>query len=416
MVRTGAAAVLAVALTMVVAPGPVAAADPSVTVGTKTLSADRTAPIDPAGDTITVRGTGYDPAKGIYVAICAIPAGGGVPTPCGGGEDRSGASGSSSWITNDPPSYASGLTAPYGPGGSFQVQLRVSANLPGGLDCRQIACAVTTRNDHTRSSDRSQDVLLPLTFAAVAAPTSAPPPTTAPATTTTTAPPTTTTTAPVDVARPAPSTRPTDDGAGVTDGTRTVQLDSGEPLPVDGRPVVITGRGFDPDKSLDVEVCAVPPTGEPPTACATSAIAAGPAKAAAHVVAPLDPAAAATPRRCRHARPGRSVRGDGVRPPRPRRSRRDRLPRRRRAPSSCATTTDAPPTVAGARRPHRLRRRHRRLDPTTPRRPTTRSPSPTPTSSPTPRARRPWPSCSADSCSPGRQPPVVVVARRRSTS
>ncbi|MEZ5133871.1 MAG: hypothetical protein R2699_02090 [Acidimicrobiales bacterium] len=283
------------ALTMVVAPGPVAAADPSVTVGSKTLSADRTAPIDPAGDTITVRGTGYDPAKGIYVAICAIPAGGGVPTPCGGGEDRSGASGSSSWITNDPPSCASGLTAPYGPGGSFQVQLRVSANLPGGLDCRQIACAVTTRNDHTRSSDRSQDVLLPLTFAAVAAPTSAPPPTTAPATTTTTAPPTTTTTAPVDVARPAPSTRPTDDGAGVTDGTRTVQLDSGEPLPVDGRPVVITGRGFDPDKSLDVEVCAVPPTGEPPTACATSAIAAGPAKAAAHVVAPLDPAAAATP-------------------------------------------------------------------------------------------------------------------------
>jgi hypothetical protein len=198
--RNRTARVLAVTVflvTFVVGAGQASAA-PGITVS-------QSQGLNPAGDTITVSGSGFDVAKGIYVAVCVDNGPGQVPTPCLGGVDTSGAGGGSAWISSNPPSYGAGLTTPYGPGGSFSVTLAVAAVDPvTGTDCRRIACAAITRTDHTRTADRSQDARVPLTFAPPATPKKAPepapeptrppppPPTTT--TTTTTAAPTTTTT------------------------------------------------------------------------------------------------------------------------------------------------------------------------------------------------------------------------------
>ncbi|MFI5846237.1 hypothetical protein ACIA8B_08545 [Micromonospora chalcea] len=126
-----------------------------------------------SGATVSVSGRGYDVDKGIYVAYC-VDNGPGVPaTPCGGGADTSGSLGASQWISSNPPSYAEGLPKPYGPGGSFSVTVKVTPTI-GDVDCTVRRCAVVTRADHTRASDRSQDVRVPVTFAAAAGATSAP--------------------------------------------------------------------------------------------------------------------------------------------------------------------------------------------------------------------------------------------------
>lgn len=109
-------------------------------------------------------GSGYDELKGIYVAFCVDNGPGEVPTPCGGGVDTAGASGSSQWISSNPPPYGEGLAIPYTSGGAFTVQLAVSATINDSVDCRHVACAVVTRADHTRPQDRSQDVEVPVTF------------------------------------------------------------------------------------------------------------------------------------------------------------------------------------------------------------------------------------------------------------
>ena len=162
--------------------------------------------LDPAGESITVSGSGFDVTKGIYVAVCVDNGPGQVPTPCLGGVDTSGTGGGSAWISSNPPAYGKGLATPYGPGGSFTVTLSVVASDPvTGTDCRQVQCAVVTRADHTRTSDRSQDARVRLTFGTPAPPPkatattttskAAPPPTTTTTTSTTTTTTTTTTTA-----------------------------------------------------------------------------------------------------------------------------------------------------------------------------------------------------------------------------
>lgn len=183
-----------------------------------TVAVSRTSGLAAEGETVTVTGSCFDPAKGVYVALCLVPAPGAAPTPCGGGAALEGSTGASQWISSNPPPYAQGLTIPWGPGGSFSVTLRVSARLDAANDCRVVRCAVATKADHTRSSDRSQDVVVPVTFAggggadgrgaggggaapAAPAPTTPPAPTTTappsppePETTTTTEPEPTTTT------------------------------------------------------------------------------------------------------------------------------------------------------------------------------------------------------------------------------
>jgi iron complex transport system substrate-binding protein len=137
--------------------------------GGQTLTVSTTTDLDPAGTMVTVTGSGYDTSKGIYVSFCVVPPPGQIPTPCGGGIDLTGTGGGTVWISSDPPVYATGLTTPYGPNGSFAVSLKVEAALNADIDCRLVACAVVTRNDHTRTNDRSQDVFVPLTFSGVAA-------------------------------------------------------------------------------------------------------------------------------------------------------------------------------------------------------------------------------------------------------
>lgn len=197
----GIAVVVAVLVTLVGLTGPVpaahaqaahaqatpvqASADVRATVAcAPTLNVSRTQGLNPSGEPVTISGACFDVAKGIYVALCVIPPAGQAPNPCGGGIDLEGALGASHWISSNPPPYAVGLTQPFGPGGSFTVTLRPAAALNDAVDCRRVACAIVSRADHTRGSDRTQDVIVPITFAEPAsapAPAPPPPPTPAPA-------------------------------------------------------------------------------------------------------------------------------------------------------------------------------------------------------------------------------------------
>lgn len=242
-----------------VAPATTTSADGrSVSGAGKTLSVSQADGLDPAGTTVRVTGQGYDEAKGVYVSVCVVPPPDAVPSPCGGGEDRANESGASAWVSSDPPSYAVGLTTPYGPGGSFDVSISFGAALNESLDCRQVQCAIVTRNDHTRGSDRSQDLFVPISFAADSAATT----TTLPAPTTTA--PTTTTT--IDPRSVVPAISVGDDGRSVTDGVRTVALSASSVAP--GGTVAVDGTGFDAAGGVFVALCAFGVDGVPGP-CAT---------------------------------------------------------------------------------------------------------------------------------------------------
>lgn len=129
------------------------------------------------GQRFVVSGTGFDPDRGIYVAICAIPADPSVkPGPCLGGvpvddgvETPEGAIeyAPSNWINDD---WAWKLfgARPFDDRetGSFTAYLEVPEAADDHVDCRAVACAVYTRNDHTAAADRVQDLHLPVGFAA----------------------------------------------------------------------------------------------------------------------------------------------------------------------------------------------------------------------------------------------------------
>lgn len=127
------------------------------------------------GDRFVVSGTGYDPARGIYVAICAIPDDPGTkPGPClGGVPDQEAVEvpegtiqfAPSNWINDDwawrlfgARSYDDRET------GTFTAYIEVPATSDDKVDCRVVACALYTRNDHTASADRVQDLYIPLGF------------------------------------------------------------------------------------------------------------------------------------------------------------------------------------------------------------------------------------------------------------
>lgn len=128
------------------------------------LEVSQTTDLDPAGVRVTVRGSGYDPTKGVYVGVCTRAAPSATEATCIGGVDMGGDSPSLAWVSSNPPPYAVGLTQPYEAGGSFVVTLLVVAR-SGPIDCRTVRCGIITRNDHLRYSDRSQDVFVPISFA-----------------------------------------------------------------------------------------------------------------------------------------------------------------------------------------------------------------------------------------------------------
>ncbi|MGW0522547.1 hypothetical protein [Crossiella sp. NPDC003009] len=132
------------------------------------LTVAKTSGLDEAGATVTVTGQGYRVDKGIYVAFCVDNGPGKQPGPCGGGADMSGAGGASKWISNNPPAYGKDLAKPFGEGGTFTAELKISPVLSAEpkIDCRDsgVKCALVTRTDHTRTADRTQDVVVPVKF------------------------------------------------------------------------------------------------------------------------------------------------------------------------------------------------------------------------------------------------------------
>ncbi len=134
------------------------------------VTVTRATGLDPAGAEVTVTGEGFDESIGIYVAVCVDNGPEKRPTPCLGGVDMSGATGSSGWFSSNPPSYGKDLAQPFGPGGSFELTTTVVAqdNLTDCLDevATPDGCVLATFADHTRIDNRSADVRIPLTFAA----------------------------------------------------------------------------------------------------------------------------------------------------------------------------------------------------------------------------------------------------------
>lgn len=136
------------------------------------VTVSRSSNLDPAGQSVTVTGSGFDTSKGIYVALCVDNGPGSQPSPCIGGVDMEGAGGSSAWISSNPPAYGEGVALPYtgtGGSGSFSVTLTIAAK-DGFTDCLDPAvapngCVLGTRADHTRAGDRSADVRIPVSFA-----------------------------------------------------------------------------------------------------------------------------------------------------------------------------------------------------------------------------------------------------------
>ncbi|MYT92326.1 hypothetical protein GTY40_14935 [Streptomyces sp. SID8359] len=120
--------------------------------------------LDPAGQKIRVTGEGYGTTAGIYVALCKDNGANRVPSPCLGGADMSGGSKNSQWIVPPGDPYEGELALPFGPGGTFDVEIEIKAK-GDGLDCADVPCSVVTRADHRSSGDRSQDVRIPVTFA-----------------------------------------------------------------------------------------------------------------------------------------------------------------------------------------------------------------------------------------------------------
>ena len=132
------------------------------TIGRPKLTVSQTTNLNPNGTSVTVRGSGYDITKGVYVIVCtqAAPR---AQSTCVGGVNIDGSSPSSVWVSSNPPSYAIGLTTDFQPDGSFNIVLQVVAK-SGELDCTLVKCGVVTRSDHLRYTDRTQDVFVPITF------------------------------------------------------------------------------------------------------------------------------------------------------------------------------------------------------------------------------------------------------------
>jgi hypothetical protein len=137
----------------------------STTDGTRRLAVDQVRDIPVEGATLQVAGSGYDVDKGVYIAFCVLPQPGQRPTPCGGGADTDGTTGASKWVSSNPPPYGRGLAVAYGPDGSFSASIHVTPVIGPDADCTKVLCGIITRNDHVRSSDRSQDIFVPVRFA-----------------------------------------------------------------------------------------------------------------------------------------------------------------------------------------------------------------------------------------------------------
>jgi len=113
--------------------------------------------------TLIVSGRDFDETVGIYLAYCVVPKKGALPTPCGGGVNKSGIGDASYWISSNAPPYGAGLAIAFKPGGRFSQKLDISKKI-GAFDCTKVKCAVTVRSDHLHQGDRTHDLFIPITF------------------------------------------------------------------------------------------------------------------------------------------------------------------------------------------------------------------------------------------------------------
>lgn len=111
---------------------------------------------------VLVSGKNYNVKLGIYVTFCVIPKRGQRPQECGP-YDITGQNNSSVWVSSNPPLYASLLVTPFTKNGSFKVKVKVRRMI-GDHDCKIEKCAILTRADHTKSDNRSADVIIPVTI------------------------------------------------------------------------------------------------------------------------------------------------------------------------------------------------------------------------------------------------------------
>lgn len=223
--------------------------------GRRTLTVSQATDLKADVQSVTVEGAGYDNTKGIYVAFCVIPPNPQTaPGPCGGGQDRTGQGGGAVWVSSNPPVYARGLTTPYGKGGTFKVSINVQAQLNEETDCRVVRCAVTTRNDHTRSSDRSQDILVPTYFQGGFAPPKPGAPVTTVTTTAASRRPGAATTTTLIESLAAPLATVSDDRLAVSAGGKTLRASATDGLTSGGK-VDVTGTGYDSRKGIYVSLC-----------------------------------------------------------------------------------------------------------------------------------------------------------------
>lgn len=142
------------------------------------LTSESGGEVDPSslaiGDRIVVHGTGFDPDRGIYVAVCVVPESpADKPGPCVGGapqqsQDAEAYAGevqwaASNWVNDD---WAWRLFGARSfddrAAGAFTAYVELAE--PGEVDCSADRCAIVTRNDHTAAADRVQDVYLPIRF------------------------------------------------------------------------------------------------------------------------------------------------------------------------------------------------------------------------------------------------------------
>jgi hypothetical protein len=180
-----------------------AAAAPVTTAGTAgqpTLSIDPASGFKPSGGAIKVVGAGFDTKAGLYVAICHVngSAPPDVKTDCVGGPIPL-ANTSKAWahITSSGVAVPGQVSQNWNAQGGFSLTLTLPASdsSSDALDCSKVVCAVITTPD-AETGDTSQNLSIPITYAAATSSTSSTPttpttPTTSSSTPTTTTSPTT---------------------------------------------------------------------------------------------------------------------------------------------------------------------------------------------------------------------------------
>lgn len=158
MKKYAAIAAITLALTTALA-APAQAADFAV-------SADKSANLVAAGDTVSVTIAGLAADAGVYVRLCQGTPADAVkarPTSCFG---------QGAWVSNAPAAKAQGAGDASAP-----VKLAVKAQFAAGtnnIDCLTQACMIHVRRDHFAPTDFSLDRVIAVTFATAPAETKAP--------------------------------------------------------------------------------------------------------------------------------------------------------------------------------------------------------------------------------------------------